>query len=218
MLSQLNNMLGSHNSLSFATPKKWWGKLFRFVGKCQSKDIKEQYELGVRYFDIRIKFDGDNAVSAHGPIVFNCDIYEQLVKLLTVCMYTTKEENPVYIRVILEYNKRQKNQDELDIMFKQVCQFLKNRFGYRFIFVGGRRKYDWEVIYDFGNEEPELEDKYSSTTNIFGKLTNTILDKIDDWWPWLYAVTHNAKSYKNHDKNKVLFIDFINIGHKYYKG
>lgn len=208
-------MLGSHNSLSFAPPIKWWGKLFRFVGKCQSKNIQEQYTLGVRYFDIRIRFDKGDPVPAHGPMIFDCNIYEQLNNLLSVVKNDDKD--PIYVRIILEYNRKQKNQDELDDMFNKYCWILESCFGYRITFVGGRRKYDWEVIYEFGNKEPELEDKYSSTTNIFGKLTNTILDKIDDWWPWLYAVTHNAKSYKHHDKSKVLFIDFVNIGHKYYE-
>ena len=51
-------ILGSHNSWSYLTPRKWWMKLFRFVAQCQDYDIKTQYEqFGVRCFDLRLKFD-----------------------------------------------------------------------------------------------------------------------------------------------------------------
>ena len=61
-------ILGSHNSWSYLTPRKWWMKLFRFVAQCQDYDIKTQYEqFGVRCFDLRLKFDVEgHTMVAHG--------------------------------------------------------------------------------------------------------------------------------------------------------
>lgn len=78
-------------------------------------------------------------------------------------------------------------------------------------FVGGRRKYDWELLYDFHTEEPTLDDKYSSTTHPFGGKKNSIFAKIDDIWPWLYAKLHNKKNYQKGTDKDVLFLDFVNI-------
>lgn len=47
-------MIGSHNSMSYLPPRNIWGKITRLWNKCQDKTIEEQYEAGIRYFDIRI--------------------------------------------------------------------------------------------------------------------------------------------------------------------
>lgn len=48
-------MLGSHNTLSYLPPVNLWGKMTKPWGKCQDKNIEEQYNSGVRYFDIRVR-------------------------------------------------------------------------------------------------------------------------------------------------------------------
>lgn len=47
-------MIGSHNSLSYLPPRNLWGKITKLWGKCQDKTLVEQYNAGVRYFDIRL--------------------------------------------------------------------------------------------------------------------------------------------------------------------
>lgn len=49
--------LASHNSMTYLPIKKWWLKPFRFIAQCQNKTIEEQYQAGVRMFDIRIAFN-----------------------------------------------------------------------------------------------------------------------------------------------------------------
>ena len=51
-------MLGSHNSLSYL-PIKGWKKILRPWVRCQDKSLKVQYELGVRYFDVRVRLIND---------------------------------------------------------------------------------------------------------------------------------------------------------------
>ena len=51
-------LLGSHNSLSYLSPMKWYMIPFHFMAKCQSVDYKTQYEkYGIRLFDIRLWFN-----------------------------------------------------------------------------------------------------------------------------------------------------------------
>lgn len=61
-------MIGSHNSMSYLPPKNIWGKITRLWNKCQDKNIKEQYEAGVRYFDIRINLYDDRWHFVHNKV------------------------------------------------------------------------------------------------------------------------------------------------------
>lgn len=208
-------ILGSHNSLSFAKPTKWWMRPLHFVAKCQSKNIEQQLALGVRYFDFRVRLNEHGIFKpAHGSMIFDYEIKKALDKLEN---FSCDSFEKIFVRIILEYNGEQKNQEDIDDAFKEYCNDLMNSYS-AIVFVGGHRKYDWEVLYKFSDHEPQTCDLYSSTTSPFGKRTNTWLDKIDDWWPWLYARLHNKKNIKRYFKDKeekeVLFLDFVNIGHK----
>jgi hypothetical protein len=47
-------MLGSHNTFTYFPPKNPIFNLFKPLWKCQTKSIEEQYENGVRFFDVRL--------------------------------------------------------------------------------------------------------------------------------------------------------------------
>ncbi len=47
-------MLGSHNSMTYL-PLTGWSRILRPWVRCQSLTLMEQYNAGVRYFDIRIR-------------------------------------------------------------------------------------------------------------------------------------------------------------------
>lgn len=203
-------ILGSHNSLSFSGAAKWYLKPFTFVAKCQSKTLKEQfYEYKVRYFDIRITFDKRNNIrSSHGSMIWKYDVEQALSELNHMARNAYE---PVYVRLVLECNSESKRQEKLDDLFIQYCMHFQSMYPY-LLFVGGRRKYDWKKLVEFNTEEPSLDDKYSSTTSPFGPKKNNFWDKIDDWWPWLYAATHNKKIRRKGTDKDVLFLDYINIG------
>lgn len=214
-------ILGSHNSLSFAAPTKWWMKPFRFVAKCQTLNLKEQWDLGIRYFDFRVRLDKDGIFKpAHGSMFWDYSIYQALEELANLTSKQYPLSDYTFARIVLEYNKEQEDQDKIDLEFKKFCNHIESTYR-NIVFVGGVRKYDWKRLYEFGAlnpnniPEPELYDLYSSTTNIFGKRTNTWLDKIDDWFPWIYARLYNKKNIKEFFKEcstKVLLLDFVNIG------
>lgn len=186
--------LGSHNSFTYLPVKQWYFKPFFWTARCQKKNIKEQYKLGARLFDIRIRTNSAyDIIMAHGPVEFEGDIYELLDDMENL-------GEKVYCRVILESNKPMKNQEYQEERFKDVCYSIEQDYK-NIIFFGGNRKYDWKEVYHFEATEPSLDGKYSSV----------IGTKIDDLWPWLYAKTHNKKNIKNGTDKDFLFIDFVNI-------
>lgn len=202
-------ILGSHNSLSFCRVKQWYLRPITFMGRCQKSDLNEQFNtFGARYFDIRVTFDKrGEPIPAHG--IFHWD-YDVDVALCELNEYAENTGEKVYVRLILEQNSKKKNQARYDKLFKLFCSYTQ-LFYKHLTFVGGNRKYDWKKLYDFGTEEPELDDKYSSTTRLFGERKHNFIDKLDDLWPWLYAKIHNKKLYSVGTNKHVLLIDFLNI-------
>ena len=91
-------ILGSHNSWSYARPKKWWMKLLRFTAKCQDVDIRGQYEdYGVRCFDLRIREKDGRFIIAHGLIEYSITLGELQENL----RYLNKKGDAC-VRLILE--------------------------------------------------------------------------------------------------------------------
>lgn len=60
------NKIGTHNSGTGEKSKGIISWLVRPFAKTQSKTILEQYDAGCRLFDLRVKYDGDRLVLAHG--------------------------------------------------------------------------------------------------------------------------------------------------------
>ena len=50
--------IGSHNSMTYLPPKKWYMYPFKFVAKCQSSTIEEQYEK----YSIRVTNNTKNTI------------------------------------------------------------------------------------------------------------------------------------------------------------
>ena len=184
-------------------------RLFTWMARCQKVDLHTQfYSYGVRYFDLRVRFKKSGYPEfAHGNMAWMDMVYPTMYML---DQYAETVEEPVYVRLILEQNYKSSDQVFQDAKFKEFCKEMQKIYN-NITFVGGRRKYDWELLYDFHTEEPTLDDKYSSTTHPFGGEKNSIFAKIDDFWPWLYAKLHNKKNYQKGTDKDVLFLDFVNI-------
>lgn len=181
--------LGTHNSMTYLKPKKWFLYPFQFIARCQSKTIQQQYEdYNVRLFDIRIKYnkDGDPEFR-HGSMAYKGDVYETL-------NYLNSKNVPIKIRILLETKK----EDSLNEIF-----FIKdlNRFKELYpnlTFYEGRRKFDWKKIVDI----PTLDVK---------QIVSSMDDKkLNDLWPWLYAKKHNRENLLNCSEDETVLIDFIN--------
>src|SRR5574344_593835 len=190
--------LVSHNSLTYLKPKKWWMKLLGFTAKCQRVTLEEQYNLGVRIFDLRLLPNVKNKTIEvrHGLSRYDCNLKEIL---------NWMNKKKISCRILLEQNKENKKyQDKIDEEFFNICYLLETTYP-DIKFFGGERKYDWKTIYKFTNDYPEnAESKYSSVDSS---------SKLDDIYPYIYAKKHNKENIKNaiKDKKTYLWIDFIDM-------
>lgn len=201
--------LGSHNSFTYLKPKKWYMRIFTLFAKCQNKNIFEQYKVGARYFDLRIRFKGNkpsysDIIVAHGLMEYNIN-WEQLYYILNdLNNIAFKYNETVYIRLLYEMPSRDKSKYARirECKFVEICNNLKTWFPH-LIFCGGQRKHDWKqlVVLD---PHPKSIDLYASRT---WKVW-------DDWCPRLYAHFMNNKNYKKYKdaepKDGFMLMDFVN--------
>lgn len=173
-------ILASHNTMTYLPPKKWWMKIFKPIYQCQDKDIKQQLDKGVRYFDIRIAFDKwGNPEFRHGLVAFKGNVYD-IMDLLP---------DGVVCRIVLE-----RVTDELDYtLFINFCKHIKNKYP-NIIFTCGEYKKTKEVIYDFGQYVPVVE--------MYGSVRGEGLERI---FPKLYAKRHHWELFSD----DYLMIDFV---------
>lgn len=102
-------ILGTHDTMTYATPTKWWMKPFKKYGECQTLSIKEQLNIGVTYFDLRIRFDKKGKpYFCHGLLEFSEDVNSVLSMLDSHC-----DKSPIYLRLMLEITKEDKKQEEM---------------------------------------------------------------------------------------------------------
>ena len=189
-------ILGSHNSWSYLPPRHWWMKPFAFMAKCQRVDIKQQYALGVRCFDLRILFNanGDYKV-AHGFMVYDITMRELNEDLIWL-----NEQGNCYVRLIHEVRRKKQYTYGAINDFKALCKRWETTFK-NIHWWCGRNLYNWQFDYDFG-PEPTCHEDYSSVSEP---------KYIDDWFPWLYAKFHNHDIYADGTDKEILLIDFVDI-------
>ena len=134
-------ILGTHNSLTYLPPKKWWGYLIRCFARCQRLTIEEQINGGVRYFDIRIRFTNDGIpIIAHGLVEYKGNIFDILTILSTI-------KDKCYVRVLLETMKDADNKQKyyFDHFIKHCLEFYPNlyfKFGYKNPFITIKTQWD----------------------------------------------------------------------------
>lgn len=183
--------IGTHNSMSYLPPKKWYMYPFRFIAKCQSKSIEEQCKLGARMFDLRIRFDKNGIPEfRHGSMAFKGSVEDTLE-------YLNSRGKRYYVRLLLEV-RNTKDLERQEHLFIDSCIQWEQKYK-RLIFFNGRRKFDWKQVYKFKADDIDIIQKVSS-------MTGTVLD---DLCPVLYARLYNKKNYKEWDASKWLLLDFI---------
>lgn len=208
-------ILGSHNTMTYLKPRKWWMWLGRFMAKCQNLTIEKQYEKGARWFDIRVSFpknkngEHDGPVFSHGLMDFKGTTPTDVFSFLN-----TKPD--AYCRIVLE-----KGDDvELDLFKFYVIGWMNVYPNMNVTQIA--KKGNWSNILEPNSKSPfGGKDAYASANGYYPKYENWpgILRYkswsgllIDDLWPWIYAKFNNKKNvekYKNDDI--VLLVDFIGL-------
>lgn len=186
-------ILGSHNSLSFCKPV-WYMIPFRFLAQCQNKTISEQYDLGVKMFDFRLKKSNNKWYIAHGIMKF-CDIS----KLRQTLSYLDTLQDKIYVRFVLEYNSAPKNAESLTNEFTDLVEGLMDVYSNLHL-TEVRTKWDWKALYK--DSKFTMEDCYSSVkgNNFISKLL------IKTW-----AKKHNKEVLEKGTKKKCLMIDYVGL-------
>lgn len=177
--------IASHNTFTYRKPQWWCLPLF-WMSKCQSRDYKEQYKRGARYFDIRLKIHNGKVMFGHTICSFNADDLNEILLWM--------RENAYGIRVTLEGYKTAEDREQ----FLEICSKIEemgiNAFG------GYSRKDNWAVIYSFKKPVPYVIDGYSTGDEFI----------FDDWFPWLWDKIHRkgiVERYKSIDC--IVALDFI---------
>lgn len=184
-------ILGSHNSMTYLKPEKWWMKVFNFMSKCQEVSIEQQYDkYGIRVFDLRIAFDKSTPKFKHGLVTYKGDVEAVLSYL------NTKKD--VQVRLLLE--KSTASEDRQEVRFIKACRDWERMFP-NIEFFAGNRKHDWYKLYDFPDKENQINHMYSSMVGT----------KIDDLFPELYAKLNNKKNLKKEYDKPIFMYDFVNI-------
>lgn len=206
-------ILGSHNSWSYLRPQRWWQRVIAFTARCQRVDIRRQYELGVRSFDLRLRTDGEGKMwLAHGLV-------EYPVKGLVDDLEFLDAQGGCWVRVLHETERwrgalatrhtgagqlkdgGKEDGEKRRADFRQACGKLERGFPH-IRFYGGMDVRTWAKEYYFQTLAPTEDGCYAS--NMQPRV-------LDDWWPWLYARLHNRKFRKQGTNLDVLVLDFVDM-------
>lgn len=187
-------ILGSHNSWTFLPPTKWWMKLLSFISKCQEISIGDQYDYGVRCFDLRIRFNKKRELQvAHGIVVY--DISEMI--LYRVLNWINSQEEKCYVRILHEVrNKRQRTQLSKEL-FINFCSNVVERYP-NITFFDGHELSEWTYEYNFPYK-PNMVERYSSVCKPFYDL------------PKCYAMRNNKELKENPPECDILLLDYVNV-------
>lgn len=196
-------IIGTHNSMTYLRPQKWYGWFMIPFARCQRKTIEEQWYDGARCFDLRIRFTKQGEpYFAHG--LYECThkanpahVLEELYKLML------RDNEQAVVRLILEDPDKQNYNV---YYFEQLCRVWETHQARQSVtvnnvlrFFGGNRKGDWAQIVEF-DYKPNL-------TQYVGSMME------DARWyekivPFAYAWRRNKKN-KQNPQGDIAIYDFI---------
>lgn len=201
--------LATHNSLSSYAPKKWWMRLLNPFAKCQSLSIEEQYNRGVRMFDIRVRPHTEEA--AHGLVTYNVKI-KSILTWLNLKAFGQDER--IYIRLCCENNSSELSEWD-DEWFRWFWQDCKGKYKH-LNFCGGYMKKGWFKLIDC--KDPEYLELYR-TFNVYKSKSGwkdklkSIVDYICHPLPQYWAKKDNAKYIEEQENYKgFVMLDFVEYG------
>ena len=128
--------IATHDSATGEKSKNILHALGKVFAQTQTKTIKEQYEAGVRYFDIRVDKD---LTLCHGLWKANKNFADLLIEMRR---YVTET---VYIRVIIE---RKYSAEEIECIQKKIRN-LVNLYGKHIKLTYIAQKIPWRTLKEY---------------------------------------------------------------------
>lgn len=182
-------ILGSHHSISYLKSNKLYN-IFSFCWRTQINDIEQQFKNGARCFEFMIKNEDNQWVFACGLSRFYNETVINVLNTLNKLAVMNQEK--VYVKITL-YEKEEDASHE--ILFKEYCKMLKQKYTGTIHFFGGTRSFDDVYLFYFG-EYPNEVYETSESKSFIGKL-----------FPYFYHKHHkNNTVYKG---DVICFKDFI---------
>lgn len=186
--------IGSHNSMTFARPRRWWGWAMVPFARCQRKNLKQQFYSGCRCFDLRLRFDKrtGSPYFCHGLFEVDAAVWGSLVRLNTLARLN---RTTVYVRLVLEDRRKQPHNEQ---WFRAFCKEVETAYAH-LVFFQGNRKGDWKQVYEFGCK-PELS-QYVGSMMPDARWYEKVL-------PFAYALRCNRRNGEN-PTGDIAIYDFI---------
>lgn len=204
-------ILGSHNTMTYLKPLKWWMWLGVFIAKCQKENYEKQYELGARWFDLRISIPKQKD-NSHGSPIFSHGIIDYKGVEPREVLEWLNTKNDVYCRIVLE-----KGGDmEQNLFMFYAKQWLTQYTNLKVVQIA--KKGVWKDLLEPTHKTPydkkgiyaSLNGHHPKHENLLGVIKTKSKRLIYNICPWIYAKQHNKENIKKHKKDKiVLLIDFI---------
>lgn len=198
-------MIGSHNSISYYKPVKFWQRIFLPWARCQNKTLQEQYDLGVRYFDIRVKL-----IDGYWHFVHNQEDFGYIHPGTIAGLFNgifskeTETPEPIYLRILLDERKTPDNPEQYKVEFIELLSYISNQLNSYIHIDEARVFWDWSIINDFSEQ---LFMQYEYHVSLSGKWYEYIFGTK------LFAMRNNSKKF---DKDiwkdngySVALIDYI---------
>lgn len=197
-------MIGSHNSFSYLPPKNVWGWVTKPWGKCQSLNIKEQYNKDVRYFDIRINIINDRWHIVHNKIDYGSIIDNHLY----TTMVELSKNGDVYFRIIFDKRTKPKDEEYYLSRFKDIIDDMK-------YFVPNVNITECITFWNWKNYEELCTCKLSVVlekhTSVCSPWYKYILGT--KWFAKKYNKEYNCKTNRE-TKSGVILLDYIEYGNE----
>lgn len=190
--------IGSHNTMTYLSPRKWWMWLFRFAVKCQSLNLIEQLKAGLRTFDFRIRKSDGEWVFAHGLAEF---------KGMSPMDALTIVNGYAKCRVRLMWEVKNEDDPEEGKEFVSLCEKAEHTFK-NITFFGGTSIATWKNWYNF-HPYGKDDDRWEFSTDQFVSSLSSF--EICGAWPWLYTTLFRKKLRKKAEESEkdVVLLDFI---------
>lgn len=195
-------MIGSHNTMSYLPIVNWWQRWQKRWCCCQSKNIEEQYALGVRFFDIRVRYINNAWHFVHNKIDFDKVDYN-------VFQFLSDQKELSYIRFILDERKEPKDKANYIERYYFFIYYIVSNYN-NICIHEARTFWDWKNHRkkSFGSISPikAIEEMHSSVCN---NLIDFIIYGTKECRPNMSPIELSTYNTALNNLNEVLLVDNI---------
>lgn len=194
-------MVGSHNSFTFKNATCKLYNVFKSFWRCQDKSLHEQYDAGVRFFDLRVfRKDERHWSLAHGLV----NLYGGYDTIYTLMFYMMTQFPDAHFRVVLE-----KGDSNVEKIFEDEVADAITALADRVHLYQAIIKSNWKILYTSNQEFIFHDFCYTpvlSGESFWYNVKHFKLSSIKK-----YAKKHNpgiTQEMKN-DETNIYFMDFV---------